>query len=159
MEIAMAGGYSSAQNGPYLDRQATEGTLGRRFLGYLVDLIVITSIMALLWVVIAFVGLITFGFGWGLFALLPLTAIIYNAVTISGPSQATIGMRVAGVRVVEAVTGGRVPFVIAAVHALLFYVAATTFVLWAIDVFTGFVRSDSRLGHDLLTGIVMIRSS
>ena len=47
----------------------------------------------------------------------------------------------------------------AAVHALLFYLAEGTFVLWLLDIFLGFARSDRRLGHDLLTGVVLIRSS
>ena len=46
-------------------------------------------------------GLLTFGLGWALFALVPLTAIIYNAVTIGGPAQATVGMRVAGLKVLD----------------------------------------------------------
>jgi hypothetical protein len=45
----------------------------------------------------------------------------------------------------------------AAVHALLFYVAAGTFVLWLLDLFLGVARSDRRLGHDLLTGVVLVR--
>ena len=54
-----------------------------------------------LWVVlisiaIFFLGIITLGLGWGLFFALPLTAlifIVYNAVTIGGSAQATVGMR------------------------------------------------------------------
>jgi uncharacterized RDD family membrane protein YckC len=158
-EGAMASGYGTAQGIYALDPRATEGTIGRRFWAYLIDIVVIACLMTLLWVAIAFIGLITLGFGWGLFALLPLTAIVYNALTIGGPAQATIGMRVAGIRVVDAVTGGRVSMVIAAVHALLFYVAASTFVLWAIDVIIGLARDDRRFGHDLVTGVVLLRVS
>jgi len=106
---------------------------------------------------IAFIGLLTFGLGWGLFAILPASAIIYNAITIGGPRQSTIGMRMMGLRVVGATTGGPVGMLTAAVHALLFYLAAGTFVLWLFDLFLGFARSDGRLGHDLLTGVVLVR--
>ena len=46
----------------------------------------------------------------------------------------------------------------AAVHALLFYVAAGTFVLWVLDVVIGFARSDRRLGHDLILGVMLVRA-
>jgi uncharacterized RDD family membrane protein YckC len=136
----------------------TEGVLGRRMLGYLVDLVMIFLLAALLWVVIAIVGLITFGLGWGLFALLPFTGVLYSAITLGGPKQATIGMRMMGVRGLDAATGGPVDRLRAAVHALLFYVAATTFLLWVVDVFIGLARPDRRLGHDLLVGLMFVRS-
>jgi hypothetical protein len=47
----------------------------------------------------------------------------------------------------------------AAVHALLFYVAASTFFLWVLDLGLGMVRSDRRLGHDLLTNIAFVRTA
>lgn len=140
-----------------VDPRATEGVLGRRLLGYVVDLVVITILMGALWLVIAVLGVITFGLGWLLFGLLPLTAIVYNALTVGGPAQATIGMRMAGVRVVDGAAGGRVSMLQAAVHALLFYVAVSTAVLLAVDILIGFGRSDRRLGHDLLSGVTLVR--
>lgn len=137
----------------------TEGTLGRRFWGYLIDIVVITLLTGLLYVVVAILGVLTLGLGWLLFGLLPFTAIIYNAVTISGSAQGTIGMRMAGVRVVDATTGGRVSFIAAAVHALLFYVAlGAAALLWVADVLFGLVRPDRRLGRDLITNVVFVRS-
>ena len=46
----------------------------------------------------------------------------------------------------------------AAVHALFFYVAISTFLLWACDVLVGFVRDDRRFIHDLLTGMMVVRA-
>ena len=135
----------------------TEGTLSRRFFAYLVDLVMILLFSALLCLAIAVIGLLTFGLGWSLFAIVPASAIIYNAMTVGGPRQSTIGMRTMGLRVVDATTGGPVGMLTAAVHALLFYVAAGTFVLWLLDLFLGVARSDRRLGHDLLTGVVLVR--
>ena len=136
----------------------TEGTLGRRFFAYLIDLVMIVLFSTLLSVAIAVIGLLTFGLGWGLFAILPASAIIYNAITVGGPRQSTIGMRMMGLRVADAATGGPVGMLTAAVHALLFYVAAGTFVLWLLDIFFSITRSDRRLGHDLLPGVVLVRS-
>ena len=138
-------------------RWATEGALTRRFIAYLFDLFFI----GVIWLIVAFaisvVGLITFGLGWVLFGILPFIGIIYSAVTVGGPGQGTYGMRIMGLRAVDSVTGGQVDLVMAAAHSLLFYVAVTTFLLWLADVFIGLARSDRRLGHDLLTGIVLVR--
>jgi uncharacterized RDD family membrane protein YckC len=158
--MASGPGYNPTYRPPHsvIDPRATEGVLGRRLMGYAVDLVVITILVGLLWLVIAVLGVITFGLGWMLFGLLPLTAIVYNALTVGGPAQATIGMRTAGVRVVDGLTGGRVSVLQAAVHALLFYVAVSTAVLLAVDILIGFGRSDRRLGHDLLSGLTLVRT-
>ena len=145
---------------PSIDPRATEGTLGRRFFGYLIDIVVIAVITLVLSVVIGILGVITLGLGWLLFSLLPLTAIVYNAITVSGSAQGTYGMRMTGVRVLDATTGGRVSFIAAAVHALLFYVAVgSAALLWIADVAFGLFRDDRRLARDLLTNVVFVRSS
>src|SRR3954451_24976138 len=136
----------------------TEGRLSRRFFAYLIDLVMIVLFSALLCLAIAIIGLLTLGLGWSLFAIVPASAILYNAITIGGARQSTIGMRMIGLRVVDAATGGPVGMLTAAVHALLFCVAAGTFVLWLLDLFLGVARADRRLGHDLLTGVVLLRS-
>jgi uncharacterized RDD family membrane protein YckC len=145
--------------GHAVDPRLSEGTLGKRFFGYLIDLVVIFIISAILWVVIGIFGVITLTLGWALLPLVALVPIVYNAVTVGGPAQATIGQRIVGVRAIDALTGGRVNWLMAAVHALLFYVAASTFFLWVLDLGLGMVRSDRRLGHDLLTNIAFVRTA
>jgi uncharacterized RDD family membrane protein YckC len=137
---------------------ATEGVLGRRFFAYLIDLVMIFILMAILWVVIGILGILTLGLGWGLYFLLPGTGILYSAVTVGGSRQSTIGMRMMGLRVV-ANSGTRVDWVTAGAHALLFYVAASTFLLWVIDIVIGVARDDKRMGHDLLVGLMVARTS
>jgi uncharacterized RDD family membrane protein YckC len=51
-----------------------------------------------------------------------------------------------------------VDFISAAVHALLFYVAVSTFLLWCLDVAFGLMRADRRLGHDLLLGLAVVHA-
>jgi uncharacterized RDD family membrane protein YckC len=137
----------------------TEGVLGRRFFAYLVDILVVFGLIAILAIAIFILGIVTLSLGWVLYGLLfpPIVAIIYNALTIGGPAQSTIGMRMFGVRVVDAGTGAPVDKITAAVHALLFYLAAGTFVLLALDLVLGMTRGDRRLGHDLLTGVMLVR--
>jgi uncharacterized RDD family membrane protein YckC len=144
-----------------VDTRMTEGVIARRFWAYLIDLIVIAFWLVLISIGIFFLGLFTFGLGWGLFFVLPLTAlifIVYNAVTIGGASQATVGMRSMGLRVIDPQTGRGVSMLSAAVHALFFYVAISTFLLWACDVFFGFIRDDRRFLRDLLTGMMIVRA-
>ncbi len=137
----------------------TEGVLGRRFFAYLIDIMVVFGLIAILAIAIFVFGIVTLTLGWWLYGLMfpPLIAIVYNALTIGGPAQSTIGMRMMGLKVVDAGSGGPVDKITAAVHALLFYLAAGTFVLWAVDIVIGMMRADRRLGHDLLTGVTLVR--
>lgn len=149
-------GASAAGYGPPL-ALATEGVLARRLVAYLLDIVFIFLFCALLAVIISIVGLLTLGLGWGLFAILPAGGILYSAITVGGRKQSTIGMRMAGLRAVNVHSGGRVDTLTAAFHALLFYLAVGTFVLWLVDVVMGFMREDRRFGHDLFSGVAIVR--
>ena len=136
----------------------TDGVLGRRLFAYLVDLIVVAILTVLFGFLIGVAGVLTFGLGWALYAVLvPGTFLIYNGLTVGGAAQGTIGMRMAGLRAIDAVSGGSVGFLMAVAHALLFYLGAGTFLLLVCDIVIGMARSDRRLGHDLLTGVLLIR--
>lgn len=132
-------------------------SLGGRSVAYLLDLAFIFVFTAILATVIAILGVVTFGLGWALFPILGISAILYSAITVGGDKQSTIGMRMLGLRVVAPESGRRVDMLTAAVHALLFYVAISTFLLWCLDIAFGLVRPDRRLGHDLLLGLAVVR--
>ena len=134
------------------------GVLGSRLFAWLVDIVVLFFLGWLVLVLLAVLGVVTFGATWLLIPIATVaTALGYAALTIGGRKQSTWGMRVAGLRV-ETASGGRPDGLAAAVHALLFYVAAGTFLLWLVDVACGFAREDRRMGHDLLTGLVIVRA-
>lgn len=133
-------------------------SLGARFVAYLLDILFIFGFTALLTLAITLIGVVTFGLGWTLFAILPASGILYSAITVGGAGQSTWGMRMMGLRVVAPSSGVRVDVITAGVHALLFYVAISTFLLWAVDILLGLVRSDRRLGHDLLLGLAVVRA-
>ena len=136
----------------------TDGALSRRFLGYLVDIVIVALLTGLLWIAIAILGVITLSLGWFLFPVLAVVPVAYGAVGMSGRSQGTVGMRMAGLRVVDARTGGPVDLLRAAVHTLLFYVGVgSAFTLLVLDVAVGLFRSDRRLARDLLCGIAFVR--
>jgi uncharacterized RDD family membrane protein YckC len=132
-------------------------SLGARFVAYLLDILFILGFTALLTLAITVLGVLTFGIGWTLFAILPASGILYSAVTVGGAAQSTWGMRMMGLRVVTPASGLRVDFLTAAIHALLFYVAISTFLLWFVDILFGLMRSDRRLGHDVLVGLAVVR--
>lgn len=137
---------------------ATDGVLSRRLFAYLVDIVMIAGLTVLFGLLVGIAGIITFGAAWILYAfLVPATAILYSALTVGGPAQGTVGMRMFGVAAVDASSGGRVGALLAGWHALLFYVGIGTFLLLVLDLVCGLVRSDRRLGHDLLAGMIVVR--
>nr|WP_244528876.1 RDD family protein [Methylobacterium gossipiicola] len=133
-------------------------SLGGRGAAYLLDILFIFGFTAVLALLITVLGVLTFGLGWTLFAVLPASGILYSALTVGGAGQSTWGMRMMGLRVVNQ-AGTRVDMITAGVHALLFYVAISTFLLWALDLVIGLVRPDRRLGHDLLLGLAVVRTA
>lgn len=148
----------AARAGTWVEPGRTRGVLGLRLCAYLVDLLVVLLLILLFGALIGVAGIFTFGAAWLLYAVLvPATAILYSAVTVGGPGMGTLGMRMFGLAAVDAATGGRVGFVEAGVHALLFYVGIGTFLLLLLDVVIGLARPDRRLGHDLLAGLMLVR--
>jgi uncharacterized RDD family membrane protein YckC len=144
---------------PSYDALATDGVLGRRLVAYLIDIVMIAGFVVLLGFAILVLGVVTFGLAWFLFAILvPGAAILYSAITVAGRHQSTIGMRMTGLRVVNATRGGPVDALTAAVHALLFYVAAGSLLLWVLDILVGMARSDSRLARDIIVNLLVVRA-
>lgn len=153
-------GYAPRPQAPYgapMALPVVRASLGGRGVAYLLDILFIFGFTALLTLLITVLGALTFGLGWTLFAVLPASGILYSALTVGGAGQGTWGMRMMGLRVVNQ-AGTRVDMITAGVHALLFYVAISTFLLWALDVVIGLVRPDRRLGHDLLLGLAVVRA-
>ena len=149
-------GESSGWGNPMIAR--TDGVLSRRLLAYLVDLAVIFILTLILGFLIGLLGVVTLGAAWLLYGILvPATAIGYSAVTVGGAGHGTIGMRMSGLAAIDASSGGGIGPLLAGLHALLFYVGIGTLLLLAVDLLIGLARADRRLGHDLVTGIVVVR--
>ncbi|KQU50723.1 hypothetical protein ASG72_12760 [Bosea sp. Leaf344] len=138
--------------------QDVSGVLGSRLFAWIGDIVILFFLGGAIVLLLGILGIVTFGATWLLIPIATVaTGLGYAALTVGGPRQATLGMRMAGLKV-ETAAGGRPDGLAAAVHALLFYVAASTVGLWAIDILIGFARSDRRMGHDLLTGLVVVRA-
>jgi uncharacterized RDD family membrane protein YckC len=142
----------SAPGAPYIPPQALEGVRTRRMMAVGLDLILITGLSAA-----AFVGLLILSFSMSIFVLpplFPLVAFFYNGLTVSGPRMATPGMAFMDLEM-RTMQGEPVPFLQAAVHAVLFYVT------WLLPplLLVSFVTSDKRCLHDILADVIVLRRS
>src|SRR6478752_7870618 len=140
---------------PYAPGADTAGVLGGRFGAWIVDFFVIGILWAIFSVAVFILGFLTFGLAWYLLApLFPIIAVIYSGLTVSGPRRGTFGMRMFGVEM-RTTSGQTAPFIVAAVHAVFFYISIST--LTPFVLLFGLVRADRRMLHDLLCGLIAVR--
>jgi uncharacterized RDD family membrane protein YckC len=136
-----------------------EGVLPRRVLAFAIDVAVVLAPVALAVVVIIMFGLVTFGLGWALLALLypgtVIWALAYYGLTFGSPSSATIGMRVMEIEM-RTWYGAPCYFVLGAVHAVAFYISMS--VLTPLVLLVGLFNQRHRLLHDFALGTVVINS-
>ncbi|MGB3583432.1 MAG: RDD family protein [Roseiarcus sp.] len=130
---------------------ALAGVRTRRVLAVCVDFVLVSLLVAALWIVS-----IVLTFGLALFFLPPLfpfVAFFYNGLTVSGRNMATPGMRALDLEMRMSDSGARVPFINAAVQAVLFYVS------WCFPpVFlVSLVDAEKRCLHDIIAGVVIVR--
>ncbi len=138
-------------SGPMLRADSFNGVRTRRAIAICLDLIVV-SIIAL---VLGF-ALLILTFGLSLVFLppiFPLVAFFYNGLTVSGWRMATPGMQAMDLELRMQDSGGRVPFINAAAHALFFYVSWMFPLVFLVTV----VDREKRFLHDILAQIVVIR--
>jgi uncharacterized RDD family membrane protein YckC len=130
---------------------ALAGVRTRRILAVCIDLVLVSLLVAALWIVS-----IVLTFGLALLFLPPLypfVAFFYNGLTVSGARMATPGMRAMDLEIRMHETGARVPFVNAALQAVLFYVSwcfPPIFLVSLVDV-------EKRCLHDIIAGVVIVR--
>ena len=136
--------------------RAYRGVLSRRAMACVFDVFALAFILTAITLLVA---IVTFGIGailmWGLLPVIPIAAILYVAITMSGPEQATYGMRVAGIRL-ERTDGKPIDGPFAALHSFLFWLSVTF--LSPFVLLIGLFTNRRQLGHDLLLGTVMVRS-
>jgi uncharacterized RDD family membrane protein YckC len=130
---------------------ALAGVRTRRILAVCVDFVLVSLLVAVLWIVS-----IVLTFGLALFFLPPLWPIVaffYNGLTVSGYRMATPGMRAMDLEMRMHDTGARVPFVNAAVQAVLFYLSWCFPPIFLVSL----VDSEKRCLHDIIAGVVIVR--
>lgn len=145
---------------PRTNPELFEGVLARRFLAFLIDVLIIVVPVVLAIIFIAVLGLLTLGLGWGLFALLSpgavIWAICYYGLTFGSPASATIGMRVMDLEM-RTWYGAPAYFVLGAVHAVIYWI--TVSFLTPFVVLVAFFNERRRLLHDILVGTVVINNT
>ena len=130
---------------------ALAGVRTRRILAVCIDLVLVSFLVAALWIVS-----IVLTFGLALFFLPPLypfVAFFYNGLTVSGLRMATPGMRAMDLEMRMHDTGARVPFVNAAVQAVLFYLSWCFPPIFLVSL----IDSEKRCLHDIIAGVVIVR--
>jgi uncharacterized RDD family membrane protein YckC len=148
---------------PATSPELFEGVLARRFIAFIVDLIIIAIPVVLAAVFMLATTVATLGLAGFLFALLsplywPLIviwAICYYGLTFGSPASATIGMRVMDLEM-RTWYGAPAYFVLGAAHAIVFWV--TISFLTPIILLIGFFNARKRLLHDILVGTVVINN-
>jgi uncharacterized RDD family membrane protein YckC len=138
------------------DMRAYEGVRTRRMLAFVVDYIIVGLLLIPFAILVLLLGILTFGFGWMLFTpLVPAVALIYVWNTMGGPKQATIGMRMMGIRL-DRLDGRPVDGLLAVVHSVLFWAANA--LLTPLVLLVTLFSDRKRTLHDLLLGTVVTRS-
>ncbi len=129
------------------------GVRTARIFSFFIDYLIVVVLSIPFAVIVGLLGLLTFGLGWMLYAILPaVVAVFYLALTMGGPNQATVGMAAMGIKI-RKLEGGRVDPFLAILHGVLFWLFASMPLLLLIS----FVSSKKRLLHDVLLGTYVAR--
>lgn len=134
----------------YLPPEALASVRRRRILAVFVDFILVSILSFVLWLF-----LLVATFGWSLVLLPPLfpfVAFFYNGLTVSSAGMGTPGMRLMDLEM-RLTDGSRVPFLNAAVHAVLFYVSW----MFPVILLVSLLADDKRCLHDMLAGVIVTR--
>jgi uncharacterized RDD family membrane protein YckC len=140
---------------PISEPQYYDGLLSRRVIAYFLDLFLI----GLLWIGAVAVGLLVKILTFGLMTPLVLLALAvlapaYHVLTVSGPSRATIGMRIMGLEV-RTFDGGRPSWLHALIQIALFYVSVS--VTSGLVLLVVLFNRHRRTLHDILSHLVVLR--
>ncbi|MDI6027665.1 RDD family protein [Corticibacterium sp. UT-5YL-CI-8] len=138
------------------DIRSYDGVRSRRIFAFCIDYLIVGLLLIPVAIFVFVLGVITLGLGWMLFGILfPLVALCYIWSTLGGPNQATVGMRVMGIRLAR-LDGRPVDGLFAVLHSILFWAANAllTPLVLLVTLFT----DRKRALHDLLLGTVVVRS-
>ena len=136
------------------------GVTGRRIYAYLLDLVIVTLLLGMVYVAAIIIAALTLGLLWPLMMMVIVaTPIAYHTLTIGGRRSATLGMRVAGLRVMSVSANafdddGRPTLLQAAIQTVCFYgsVTLTCWLILAVALF----NPRRRTIHDMLAGTVVV---
>jgi len=144
---------------PITSPELFDGVLARRIVAFFIDVIIITVPVLIAGLFVLVFGLISFGFGFFLYFLLPpgavLWALIYYGLTFGSPASATLGMRMMDLEM-RTWYGAPAYALLGAVHAVAFWVSVSA--LTPLVLVIGLLNERHRLLHDILLGTVVINN-
>jgi uncharacterized RDD family membrane protein YckC len=144
---------------PATQPELFEGVLARRFVAFIIDLVLITIPLLLLGLFIFLFGLVTLGIGWLLFWLMSpiavIWALLYYGLTFGSSASATIGMRVMDLEM-RTWYGAPCYFVLGAVHAIGYWLSVSF--LTPLILLVALFNDRRRLLHDMLVGTIVINN-
>ena len=136
------------------------GVLTKRFVAFLIDLLVLSVPIILATIFIALFGVVTLGLGWALFWLVSpfsiVWALLYYGLSLGGPHSATVGMRMLGIHM-ETLSGEPPYFLLGVIHALAYWFSVSF--LTPLIVVVGFFNRRGQLLHDLVLGTVLVNTA
>lgn len=147
---------------PHLPDPATapelfEGLLTRRTISGIIDIILISMIVAFVSVVGGIMGFFTFGLAWvSLLVIVPASIVIYYAITLGSAKRATIGMQMMDL-VLTPTRGVPLDGWMAVIHALVFWL--TFWISWPVSLIFALFTPRRQMIHDLIVGTLMVRRS
>lgn len=137
------------------DTRVYEGVRTRRIFAFIIDYCIIALLLIPFAILVAILGVLTLGLGWMLFSILgPAVALLYVWNTLGSSNQATVGMKMMGIRL-DRLDGRPVDGLIAVVHTVLFW--AGNVILTPLILLATLFLDRKRTVHDLLLGTVVTR--
>jgi len=138
------------------DTRAYDGVRTRRVLACMIDYLVIGLLTIPFAILVLVLGLLTLGLGGMLFSVLvPAVAALYIWNTLGGQDQATVGMKMMGIRL-DRLDGTPIDGLTAVVHSVLFW--AGNVLLTPLVLLVTLFSDRKRTLHDLLLGTVVTRA-
>lgn len=137
-----------------LPRTAFDGVRTRRVMAFAVDFVIVSLLLGIATIVFAIptLGMSLFFTLLFLPAVFGTVAFFYNGFCVSSRNMGTPGMRLMDIEM-GTTAGQRVPFIHAAVHAVLFYLSWSFPPVFLVSL----LSNDKRCLHDMLADIIVTR--
>jgi uncharacterized RDD family membrane protein YckC len=132
----------------------TRGVLPRRLIAVVLDCILITLLGGVATFLVTLLGILTLGLGWLALHVLPWLPLFYYTILI-GSVGATPGQRACGIAVRQDADLAPPTMAQALVWTVLLWVS---FALGCIPFLLALVGPRHRAAHDLLSGLVLVRT-
>lgn len=139
---------------PLVHPELFEGVVLRRLVAYAVDMLIISAILFVPWLIATVVMVVSIGL-----IVLPMALgslifiVVYDVLTIGGPASATPGMRLMGLKVMAS-TGAKPDNLQALLMSALFWAISS----WSIlPLAVALFNPRWRCAHDFLSGTVVVR--